>query len=316
MSNLKRMKSNLSVPLLEHGDKPRKKVHVQHNQLKTLNGVVVPCMLNIMGIVLFLRLGWGVGQVGVLGCFLFFIVGEIASVLTVLSFSAIITNGKMKGGGSYYMLSRAMGPEFGGSIGILFYAAYAVGCCFYIVGFSTEITGTFFPDDSNNFLLNLAIGSGSLLVVTAVAYGGAEAFTKINIWLFVGQFGSLVFSLITMVALTILANSWPLLSFNVTDANGTIVDSDFGLPLDHNGTFYAWNVDRFLNNSMWSLETGIVELCNMGPCTFTLVFSVLYPSVSGIMEGANLSGDLKDPAKSIPKGTLIAILVLSYSMPS
>ena len=48
---------------------------VHKNQLKTLNGVVVPCMLNIMGIVLFLRLGWGIGEIGVLGCFIFFIVG-------------------------------------------------------------------------------------------------------------------------------------------------------------------------------------------------------------------------------------------------
>jgi len=310
MSSLNRLRQQnqpLSQPLIAAGGaSPAPKPEVHKNQLKTLNGVVVPCMLNIMGIVLFLRLGWGIGQIGVIGCFIFFIVGEFASILTVLSFSAIITNGKMKGGGSYYMLSRAMGPEFGGSIGILFYAAYAVGCCFYIVGFSTEITGTFFPDDANNFVLNLGIGSGSLLVVAAVAYGGAEAFTKINIWLFVGQFGSLIFSLVTMVVLTMMASGWPLLSLNTTGANNDS-NVEYGLPLDHNGTFYAWDVDRFLNNSMWSLETGIVELCNMGPCTFTLVFAVLYPSVSGIMEGANLSGDLKDPAGSIPKGTLIAI---------
>ena len=298
---------------------------VHKNQLKTLNGVVVPCMLNIMGIVLFLRLGWGIGQVGVVGCFIFFLVGEFASVMTVLSFSAIITNGKMEGGGSYFMLSRAMGPEFGGAIGILFYAAYAVGCCFYIVGFSTEITGTFLPDEADNFLINLAIGSGSLLVVAGIAYGGAEAFTKINIWLFVGQFGSLCFSLFAMFALTFVGSNWPLVLLNDTASGGgsgggnastvstnwewlSAGSGEYGLPLDHNGTYHTWEVGRFMNNTMWSLETGVVELCNMGPCTFTLVFSVLYPSVSGIMEGANLSGDLKDPAKSIPKGTLIAIL--------
>lgn len=286
---------------------PQQKVTtmVHKNQLKTLNGVVVPCMLNIMGIVLFLRLGWGIGQVGVVGTFLFFLVGELASIMTVFSFSAIITNGKMEGGGSYFMLSRAMGPEFGGSIGILFYAAYAVGCTFYIVGFSTEVTGTFLADDANNFAINLAIGSAALFIVTVVAYGGAEAFTKINIWLFVGQFGSLVCSLAAMIGLSF-STSWPMCRMNTTLSNGT-QDLDFFLPLDHNGTFHPWKLERFFNNSMWSLESGAVELCNMGPCTFQLVFSVLYPSVSGIMEGANLSGDLKNPSKSIPKGTLIAI---------
>ena len=137
LRHLRTSPHDLSEKLLPGNGRSQSQQVVHKNQLKTLNGVVVPCMLNIMGIVLFLRLGWGIGQIGVLGCFIFFIVGEFASIMTVLSFSAIITNGKMEGGGSYFMLSRAMGPEFGGSIGILFYAAYAVGCCFYIVGFST-----------------------------------------------------------------------------------------------------------------------------------------------------------------------------------
>jgi hypothetical protein len=36
------------------------------NQLGTLNGCYVPCLLNIMGIVLFMRLPWATGQVGAL----------------------------------------------------------------------------------------------------------------------------------------------------------------------------------------------------------------------------------------------------------
>ena len=81
-----------------------------------------------MGVILFLRLGWSIGQVGWVGCLVMLTVGEIMAFTTVLSFSAIVTNGNMRGGGSYFMISRCLGPEYGGAIGLLFYIAYAVGC--------------------------------------------------------------------------------------------------------------------------------------------------------------------------------------------
>ena len=115
------------------------------NKLGTLNGVFIPCCLNIMGIILFLRMGWGVGQAGVLGTIAIIAVAETMALLTVLSFSAIVTNGNMAGGGSYFMISRSLGPEFGGAIGILFYFAYAVGVSFYVVGFATEVQSNILP---------------------------------------------------------------------------------------------------------------------------------------------------------------------------
>ena len=89
------------------GGEPAAKIH--KNELATLNGVYVPCCLNIMGIILFLRLGWGVSQAGVFGTLLIIVVAEVMAILTVLSFSAIVTNGEMAGGGSYFMISRSLG---------------------------------------------------------------------------------------------------------------------------------------------------------------------------------------------------------------
>ena len=97
---------------------------VHKNALGTFNGCFIPCCLNIMGVILFLKIGWGIGTAGVVGMLLIFVIAEILCILTVLSLSAIITNGDMAGGGSYYMISRSLGPEFGGAIGILFYVAY------------------------------------------------------------------------------------------------------------------------------------------------------------------------------------------------
>ena len=85
------------------------------NQLNTINGCYVPCLLNILGAILYLRIGFSVGMMGMLGTLGIFFVSQGIAYLTIGSFSAIVTNGRMKGGCAYYMISRNLGPAFGGS---------------------------------------------------------------------------------------------------------------------------------------------------------------------------------------------------------
>eukprot|EP01047_Picozoa_sp_COSAG01_P018550 COSAG01_NODE_1007_length_12161_cov_12.669624_14_plen_230_part_00 len=107
--------------------------------LGALMGVFVPCMLSIIGVVLFLRLGWAIGEAGVLGVLSMFGIGIVLIVLTDLSLCALATNGKIRAGGTYYLVSRSLGPEFGGAIGIIFFAANAVGIAFYMQGFADTV---------------------------------------------------------------------------------------------------------------------------------------------------------------------------------
>ena len=99
----------VSRPLLEGGETQSR------NTLGAINGCYVPCLLNILGAVLYLRIGWAVGQMGMMGALGILFLSQLIAYLTVTSFSAIVTNGKMKGGGAYYMISRNLGPAFGGS---------------------------------------------------------------------------------------------------------------------------------------------------------------------------------------------------------
>ena len=106
-------------------------------------GVYIPCCSNIMGVIVFVRLAWIVGQAGVGQAMLIAVLATVCTFLTTLSMSAIATNGRVAGnfhfidspvaGGAYYMISRSLGKELGGSVGILFCLANAVGCVMYIL---------------------------------------------------------------------------------------------------------------------------------------------------------------------------------------
>ena len=140
-------------------------------------------------------MGWGVAQAGIMGSLLIIAVAEIMAILTVLSFSAIVTNGEMAGGGSYFMISRSLGPEFGGAMGALFYVAYAMGVAFYIIGFATEVQSTWFSsvtDTTEVKWLTIGIGSVGLLFILSISVIGADAFAKFNVWFFVIQFGAIL----------------------------------------------------------------------------------------------------------------------------
>ena len=311
---------------------------VHKNQLATLNGVYVPCCLNIMGIILFLRLGWGVSQAGVLGTLLIIVVAEVMSILTVLSFSAIVTNGEMAGGGSYFMISRSLGPEFGGAMGMLFYVAYAMGVCFYIIGFATEVQTTWYGDADkvSAYWIRIAAGSIGLLFVLSISAIGADAFAKFNVWFFVIQFSAIVLGFLSYTFIT--EEQQLDTQFYGNRINGTggcsfycdatkqgaytqggleCVNDLFNSCLNgtlQNTTVSGWNYDNLMENLWWNFtdtENGATQdvnaMCDGNKCSWTLVFAVLFPMATGIMEGANLSGDLKDPAKSIPFGTIMAV---------
>jgi potassium/chloride transporter 9 len=287
----------------------------KRNRLSTFNGVYIPCCLNIMGVVLFLRLGWAVGNAGVLPTLGMFAVGKMQTTLTVLSLTAIVTNGSMAGGGAYYVISRSMGPAMGGAIGLLFYIAYAISSAFYTIGVAAELKALFWPPTSAGaaadpqYWLTLGLCSGTLLLLLAISLAGAHGYAKINVVLFVGQMTGVAYGAMNFI--------WGKQIAGAPRALGS------------GGEFYGFGWDTF-NGNLWSdyavqgtphhpappVPQG--PLCvsptfRATSCSWAGVFAVIFPAVTGVMEGANLSGDLDRPERSIGVGTLSAIATAAAS---
>ncbi|CAF0850672.1 unnamed protein product [Adineta steineri] len=249
-------------------------------------GVLIRCVLNIFGVMLFLRLSWVTGQAGIgLACVIIAI-STVVTVLTSLSMSAICTNGEVKGGGTYYLISRSLGPEFGGAIGLIFSFVNAVAAAMYTIGFAETVRDML--KDRGMKILGIVIDGES---VNAVRIIGVITMTIILGIALIGMRGELVVQTTLLIIL-----SASLLDFFV----GSLMPVT-SYKRRHGFEGYSWKI--------------IKE--NFGPKfqdgeTFQHVFGVFFPSVTGILAGANISGNLKNPSKAIPLGTNVAIAITTF----
>jgi amino acid permease len=111
----------------------------EKNQFSTFAGVFTPSILTILGVIMFLRAGYVIGQAGIFKTILILMAAQAISLLTAISLSAIATNTPVAGGGAYFLISRALGPQFGGAIGLALFLAQALSVPFYILGFTNAV---------------------------------------------------------------------------------------------------------------------------------------------------------------------------------
>lgn len=222
----------------------------------TFGGVFTPSTLTILGVIMFLRFGEVVGHAGVWHALGIILVAKIITGLTALSLSAIATNTEVKGGGAYYLISRSLGSEFGGAIGLVFFVSQAVSVALYIIGF-TEALIAVVPALAPYVLLVASIVN---LIVFICVYVGADWAIRLQYFIL----GILVLAIGSFV--------W--------------------------GALGVWEPTLF--------EAGKTARYSGGESVWTM-FALFFPAATGIMAGANMSGDLENPSKSIPKGTLWAI---------
>ncbi len=98
--------------------------------------VFLAAISTILGAILFLRFGYAVGNVGLLGAFGIILLGHIVTVPTALAIAEIATNRRVEGGGEYFIISRSFGTTIGASIGIALYLSQAISVAFYMIAFA------------------------------------------------------------------------------------------------------------------------------------------------------------------------------------
>lgn len=379
----------------------------------TVLGVFLPCVQNIFGVILFIRASWVVGVAGSIGAFFIVFLCCSCTMLTAISMSAIATNGVVPAGGPYFMVSRSLGPECGGAVGLLFYLGNTVAASMYIVGAaeiflkymcpSCTIIGDIenLDDAFNNFRI---YGTILLLLLGFFVFIGIKFVSKIApislicvlvsvVSIYVGVIKSAfdppdlkicVFNNTRLIRyeayasdngvdlyctnakycqdtvknLTIMCPLWKIYCekyYNLEAMNETIrinssnqyIDESIALKIDmtealkqkytHLCTYFEMSNDSvelrpgipgisskepvsenyksryFSEGEVGAGEQGVVEaeVVGKGFTSFLILIGIYFPSVTGIMAGSNRSGDLKDPSRSIPRGTIAAIVTTS-----
>eukprot|EP01084_Bolivina_argentea_P078523 142500_1 len=243
----------------------------------TWDGVFARCLLNIFGVIMYLRVGFIVGEAGIFEALLIIISASIITLITTLSMSALCTNGIVLGGGAYYFISRVMGPSIGGSVGLVFTVGNMLAVSLYIIGFAETINQNI-SDETDGWIIvehevnAVRIWSNIILIGTFIlAYIGLSVVIKTQLML-------LCLIMISLILYFI----------------GSIYKTEDGILYGIDGW---WN-GNFTKNFHAEYESG---------WNFWTVFAIFFPAVTGIMAGANISGDLKRPHIDIPKGTLWSI---------
>ncbi|MFY0675636.1 MAG: amino acid permease, partial [Bacteroidia bacterium] len=222
----------------------------------TFGGVFIPSILTILGVIMYMRLPFIVGEAGLWLTLGIIVVAHIISITTGLSISSMATDKKVEAGGPYYIISRSLGLPIGGTLGLALFVGLSFSISLYLIGFSESYLPFMGYEVS---IRNIRIvGSLALLVLTTITFISTSLAIKAQ------------FFILGAIALSIIS-------------------------------IFFGNHDLVPEAPLFKSSSSAVSLM--------VLFGVFFPAVTGFSAGVSMSGDLEDPKKSIPKGTIAAIAV-------
>ncbi len=229
---------------------------VSAHKFGTFLGVYTPSVLTILGLIMYLRFGWVLGNVGLGMTLLIVLLASSITAITALSASAVATNMRVGVGGEYYLISHSLGLELGGAIGIPLFLCRTLSITFYCFGLAEALV-SLWPGELPTYAVQV-LTAATIVVITAVSGKSAALALRLQI------------PIMLAVGLSLIA-----LAAGVASGG--------------------------LHAPRWTPTEALA------PERFWYVFAVFFPAVTGFTAGIGMSGDLADPRRSIPRGTLAAV---------
>ena len=270
----------------------------------------------ILGAVMFLRFGFAVGSVGLIGTFAIILIGHAVTIPTAMAIAEIATNQKVEGGGEYYIISRSFGLVIGSSIGIALYFSQAISVAFYIIAFA-EAFSSLFDYIRANYVLDPTLAwllakkqtvsiPALFLLMAVVLTKGADLGVKMLYIVVATLFLSLV---AFFLGTTEYSQQTELDPFATAQYQAPAVPADTATDL---AQLESSDTMAFSNSRRETLTEGTESTEGASspmeiPGFFT-VFAIIFPAFTGMTAGVGLSGDLRNPGKSIPLGTVAATI--------
>ncbi|GAB1600704.1 solute carrier family 12 member 8-like [Argonauta hians] len=237
----------------------------------TWDGVFTSCLINLLGVVIFLRMGWIVGNTGIWLAIVVILFSSGVVLIVSLSAIGVCERCKMDGGGVYFLISHVLGGRIGGSVGVMYCFSQAAGCSLSVMGFGESIMGLM--EDSNPWIAR-GIATAVVLLLLGINVAGVKWVIRVQLVLLVIIFLSVMDFLV-----------------------GSFVHTD-----PENGVL-GYLASNLKNNSQPDYLEGE---------SFFTIMGLFFSTVTGILAGINMSGDLHDPFNNIPAGTLSALGVSTF----
>ncbi|KAF2360661.1 Amino acid permease/ SLC12A domain [Trinorchestia longiramus] len=240
------------------------------------DGVFTSCLVNLLGVIVFLRAGWIVAQAGVAMASLIVLMSVLVVLTSVLSAVGICersfsTRGEegAPSGGIYFLVAHVLGGRIGAAVGLVYCFGQTASITLCVAGFGESIAELLEVPEGSSVWVQRGVSAGALLLLALINMAGVKWVVKVQ------------FVLLFLIMLAVL----------------DFVVGSF-LPAKEGDGVLGWSLSTFRSNS--------APAYTAGESSFT-VAGVFFPSVTGIMAGINMSGDLRSPSSDIPAGTLSAL---------